>query len=45
MLLQYLVKDRNALTMASQDMASASKAEGPESPVVKDINQERSTSV
>ena len=39
--LQYLVYGRNALTMASQDMASACEAEVSESPVVKDIDQER----
>ena len=40
-LLQYLVKGRNALTMASRDMASACEAGILGSPVVKDINQVR----
>ncbi len=38
------MKGRNALMMASRDMASASKTESPESPVVKDMNQERLSS-
>lgn len=40
-LLQYLVKGRNALTMASRDMCSACEAKILESAVVKDIDQEQ----
>ena len=40
-LLRYLVNGRNALTMASRDMASASRAEVPELLLARDINEGR----
>ena len=40
-LLRYLVNGRNALTMASRDMASASRAEVSELLLARDINEGR----